>query len=291
MRVQFTEGVELVSQAYPSLTPKLKKCADYILDHPSEVATLSMRELAKRADTPRSNMVRLARTLGFSTYGEFRALFRDSINEQVAGYSLRAGQAYAVARENTLDQALDAFRLEATNTIDALFASIDRAVLERAVQALADARTVFVVGAHGSLSSASHMQHMADAGFRNWHLLARGNTDYARLLGALAPSDAVVCIAMEPYAADTIKVARRAREVGARVIGITDKLTSPLAANSDDTLLVSVRGPSFFPSYVGATVLVEALVGMTAARSDRPAAENAEGRQQWNRDIGEYWNE
>ena len=58
-----------------------------------------MRQLAKRADVPPSTMNRLARALDFGTYDEFRALFRDSINEQSAGYSLEGGQVRAVARE------------------------------------------------------------------------------------------------------------------------------------------------------------------------------------------------
>ena len=48
MRVQFGEGADRLTRAYPKLSPQLKKCAAYILEHPSEVATLSMRQLAAR---------------------------------------------------------------------------------------------------------------------------------------------------------------------------------------------------------------------------------------------------
>ena len=291
MRVEFEEGNGLLTRAYPKLSPQLKKTASYILGHPAEVATFSMRQLATRVGVPPSTMNRLARALGFTTYDGFRALYRDSINTQSAGYSIEGQQVRAVARESELDHALNAFKQAAVGNINTLFDHIDRTALERAVQALTDARTVLVVGMHASQSSADYLRHVAAMGFRNWHLLARDIGDLARQLEALAPEDAVVCIAVEPCAADSIRVVRRAREAGARVIGITDRRTSPLAACSDDILLISVLSPSFFPSYVGATTLLEVLVGMVAARSDRSVTENVDQTKRSRRELGQYWND
>ena len=291
MRVEFGEGVDRLTRAFPKLSPQLKKCANYILEHPSEVATLSMRQLATRAEVPPSTMNRLAKALDFGTYDEFRALYRDSINDQSAGYTFEAGQVRTVARESEFDHALNPFQQAALSNINTLFDHIDRAALERAVQALTDARTVLVVGMLASESSASYLHHRAAIGFHNWHLLASKSAEFSQQLGALAPGDVLVCIAVEPCAADSIRVARRAREAGARVIGITDRRTSPLAACSDDILLISVHSPSIFPSNVGATALVEVLVGMIAARSDRSVAENVERSERLRREMGEYWDE
>lgn len=291
MRVEFSAGIDIVTRAYPKLSRQLKKCAAYILEHPSEVATLSMRQLAARAGVPPSTMNRLAKALGFNTYDEFRALFRDSINEQATGYSLQGGQVHVVAREDKFDHDLNAFQQAALTNIHTLFDHIDRTALERAVQALTDARSVLVIGLLTSESSANYLHHVAAKGFHNWHLLVPKSAEYFQLLGALAPGDVVVCIAVEPCAAESIKVARRAREAGARVIGITDRRTSPLAASADDILLISVHSPNVFPSHVGATALVEVLVGMIAARDERSVAENVENAERSRRTMGEYWSE
>ena len=248
MRVEFSKGIDILTRAYPTLSRQLKKCAAYILEHPSEVATLSMRQLAARAGVPPSTMNRLAKALGFSTYDEFRALFRDSINEQTTGYSLQGGQVHVTAREDEFDRDLNAFQQAALTNIHTLFDHIDRAALERAVQALTDARTVLVIGMLTSESSANYLHHVAATGFPNWHLLVPKSAEYFQLLGALAPGDVVVCIAVEPCATESIKVARHAREAGARIIGITDRRTSPLAASADDILLISVHSPNMFPS-------------------------------------------
>ena len=291
MRVQFSEGADRLTRAYPRLSRQLKKCAAYILEHPSEVATLSMRRVAARADVPPSTMNRLARALDFRTYEEFRSLYRDSINVQSAGYSLETGQVHAVAHESDFDHVLDSFHQAARSNVNALFDHVDRAALERAVQALASARNVLVAGMHSSHSFANYLHYVAARGFRNWHLLSRHNGELSYLLEDLTDADVAICIAIEPCAADTIRVARRAGEAGARVVGITDSRTSPLAACADDILLIPVEGPGFFRSYVGATALVEVLVGMVAAESGNAAIDNIDKLERCRREMGEYWSE
>ncbi len=291
MRVEFHEAIALLRRAYPNLSPQLQKCAAHMMKHPSQVATLSMRKLAARIEVPPSTMNRLAKAVGFGTYDELRALFRDPINEQPSGYSFEGGQTHSVAREDKPAHPLDVYQPAADDNINTLFDHIDRTALERAVQALSDARTVLVVGMHAWHSTATYLHHMGIAAFGNWHQLVPSSAEFPRLLGALAPEDAVVCIAIEPCAADSIKVAQRARAAGARVIGITDQLTSPLAACSDDNLLISVDSPSIFPSHVSATVLIEVLVGMIAARNERSAEENVESSERSRRAMGEYWND
>ncbi len=291
MRVQFSAGADRLTWAYPKLSPQLKKCAAYILEHPSEVATLSMRQVAARADVPPSTMNRLARALDFRTYNEFRSLYRDSINDQSAGYSLDAGKVHVVARESDFDHALDRYQKVAINNIDTVFDHIDREAVERAVQALAEARNVLVLGMYTSHSIANYMHHIAAFALRNWHLLARHNGAFTSLVEDMTPADVLVCIATEPCAADTMRIVRRARGAGTRVVGITDRRTSPVAACADDILLFSVHSAGFFPSHVGAVALVEALVGMVVARGGSQTAENVDRLERCRRELDEYWEE
>ena len=291
--MQFSAGADHLTWAYPKLSRQLKKCAAYILEHPSEVATLSMRRVAARADVPPSTMSRLAQALGFSTYDEFRALYRDSVNDRPAGYSLGGSQVHVIARESEseLDEALGVYRQTAVETINNLFDQVDRPALDRAIQALADARNVLVVGMHASHSLAVCLHDIASRGFRDWHLVDPHRGELSHFLEELTQADVVVCIAIEPYAADTIKLAKRAQEAAARVVGITDRRTSPLAACSDDILLVPVESPSFFPSHIGAITLVELMVGIVATRGGNSVAENVDRLDRFRREMGAYWQE
>ena len=109
MRLQFKDGTERLTWAYPSLSRQLKKCAAYILDHPSDVATLSMRQVASRAEVPPSTMHRLARTLGFDTYNEFRDIYRNGVSDFSIGYPQKAGELQANVGDGDFDHAVDTF--------------------------------------------------------------------------------------------------------------------------------------------------------------------------------------
>ena len=289
MRVHFSTGADRLSWAYPKLSPQLKKCAAYILEHPSEVATLSMRQVAIKASVQPSTMNRLARAVGFNTYTEFRDLYRDSINNVPGGWSQKAGQLQAAIGETDLEHTLDAFQQAALLNVNALFEQLDRTVLDRAVRALAGARQVLVIGMQESHSAANYLHCVTATGFPNWRLVTRHNGEFACLLKPPTDADVVVAIALEPWAIDTIKVARHARDSGARVVGITDRRTSPLAACSDDILLVPIQSPSFFQSYVAVTALVEVLAGMVVAHGGRSVIENIDNLERCRREMDAYW--
>ena len=289
MRLQFKVGTERLTAAYPGLSRQLKKCAAYILDHPSDVATLSMRQVASRADVPPTNMHRLARSLGFDTYDEFRDIYRNGVNDFSVGYPQKAGQLQEVVGDSGFDDALDTFHRAAIANVDDLFHSIDRATLKHAIDALSAARNVVVVGMHSSYGFASYLHYVATMGLRNWHMVTRLNGDLSDRLEDLTSADVVVAIAIKPCAADTVRVVRCASESGAWVIGITDSRTSPLATYSNDVLIAPVRSPSFFQSYVATLELIEVLVGMVVARGDKSIVENMDKLERCRRAMGEYW--
>ena len=60
------------------------------MDHPSEVALLSMREQARKAGVPPATMTRLAQRLGFSGFMNLKAAYAEFVRNNVAWFSGRA---------------------------------------------------------------------------------------------------------------------------------------------------------------------------------------------------------
>ena len=188
-------------------------------------------------------------------------------DQGLEGFAADFGQPGQDIRSTGLDNALDGFRRAALDALDTLFDRIDRDALERAVLALAEARSVLVLGTYSTRLLASYLHHVASLRFRNWHMAYAREGARSSVAETLTDADVVVAIAFAPDAADTVEVARHARSVGARVIGITDGRTSPLVACANDVLLLPVPIPSVLWSGVGATALAEMLVGMVATRN------------------------
>ena len=67
----YREVLDHLTRSHPNLSPQLRKAAAYMLENPSDVATLSMRKVAAAAAVPPPTLPRLAQALGFETYDAF----------------------------------------------------------------------------------------------------------------------------------------------------------------------------------------------------------------------------
>ena len=72
------EGIlAMLAGQLDSLTPEMRKAASHVVEHPTDIGVSSIREMADAADVKPNTLVRLARTVGFEGYEDFRAPFRE----------------------------------------------------------------------------------------------------------------------------------------------------------------------------------------------------------------------
>src|SRR5688572_18770780 len=79
----------------PELSAELRKAARFLVDHPDDVALVSMRVLASRSAVTPTTFVRLARRLGFGDWAALRKPFEDR---------LRSGRGSLAAKAEALVQ-------------------------------------------------------------------------------------------------------------------------------------------------------------------------------------------
>ena len=72
------------------MTPELRKAAAFVLENPNEVSVSSIREIAEAANVKPNTFVRMARSVGFGGYDEFREPFRGEIRQSRASFPDRA---------------------------------------------------------------------------------------------------------------------------------------------------------------------------------------------------------
>ena len=88
---------ERIAAEFKALPDRMQKVGTYVLDHPEDVALLSMREQARRAGVPPAAMTRFAQRLGYTGYDELRDLFAASMRGRVSDFGARAGELAARA--------------------------------------------------------------------------------------------------------------------------------------------------------------------------------------------------
>jgi DNA-binding MurR/RpiR family transcriptional regulator len=101
------------------------------------------------------------------------------------------------------------------------------------------------------------------------HLLRNGVQSRPDQLLDVGPKTVLMVHDVRRYQADTVRLARRAKERGAAVILMTDPWESPIAEFADHVLIAEVSAPSPFDSMVPAVALAEALIAGVMRRMGR----------------------
>ena len=284
---QWQTVTQRLARSIPQLSPRLRRVAHYVLEHPGDVATMSMRKLSSAVGVPPTTTSRLPRAVGFESWETFRDVFRDNL--RASSYSTRAA---ALQESGALDHAellWRGMRESSRDNLEHLFDSIDANKTAEVADTLAAANKVHVVGMQSSSFFAGYLHYVAQMAFPNWHLVSGSGGELADDTIAIESGDAVVAIAFSSYARGTVEVARHGFAQGASIVAITDSLNSPLVPYAVHTLLVSTRSPHFFESYIAAAALIEVVVAQLVSHAGDPALGRIEALEQLREELGEYW--
>lgn len=255
---------------FDGMPAQLQKAARYLLEHPDEVALVSMRELARHAGVQPATMTRLAKLLGLQGYNEIRAHYAQTLRSKSDGFAAKVRQYSSESAEATpsdiaqhMLQGLSAqiSSLCTTETLEQLTAMANR---------LAAAKKVYVLGLRSSHVVAWHFHYvMSLLGERTVHLDGPAGTGGDALMRA-TPDDVVLIISIQPYTVNSLALAQLAKDKGLTIISLTDSEVSPLAGISTHTVYCPTESDSFFHTLTPALAISEVLCKLLAER-DRPA--------------------
>ena len=142
---------ELLIEKFETMPPRLQVAARYVLEHPEDVALMSMREQSQQAGVSHSTMMRLARSLGFESYEELRALYaqalrdpaRTAAREDATAWSGDDGSALSIVGRSADSLAAQVARIGEYSSAEQLTAAAD---------SLVAAGQIFAVGLRTALS-------------------------------------------------------------------------------------------------------------------------------------------
>ena len=137
-----------------------KDVAQYIVDHLDEVAFQTAEELARRANTSSSTVVRFSQALGFEGYPELQGSAREEYRRRVAERRRRRGAASSgplfSLDQNEFETALAADHANVEETAR----KVSRSEVESAIDAIADAERLLVIGTDQMAFFASYLRHL-----------------------------------------------------------------------------------------------------------------------------------
>jgi len=277
---------ERVAERYSGLSEQLRKAADYVLSHPLDVASRSLRAISSESKVSPATYSRLSRALGYDNFENVREISRLSVGQKVVSLSekaerLRSGKPSGQSMLARQSQACIA-------NIESFQNSTDNRKLEQAAALMRKANQVVLLGALASTGFTEYMSYIAQFFGSNWSIGGRMGASLGSEIAKLGKGDVVFAVTMSPYARRAIGAVKLAREAGADVVLITDALAYPGLAHATHGFIVPTESPQFFSSYAVTIVLIETLLAMIVATSEADVTAAIQRVEANNQVLGEY---
>ena len=261
-----------LAERAPALPKRLVQIAAFALDHPDEIAFGTVSSIAEQAEVQPSALVRFAQALGYQGFSDMQEIFRSRLRDRILNYDERLEQLRAHARDTSKSNVIfHGFCEASARSIAALEERLKPAELDRVVDRLADAETIYLIGLRRSFPIASYMAYaFGKLGVRAILVDAVGGLAAEQLTFA-TPRDAVLAVSFAPYASETVSLARAAAQKAIPMVAVTDSPFSPLAQIASPWLEVSEANFEGFRSMAATLTLAMTLTVAVAERREQPA--------------------
>lgn len=260
---------QIIAQ-FDTLSAQLQQAARYLLEHPEEVALVSMREVARHAAVQPATMTRLAKVLGFQGYNDIRTHYAQTLRRRGDGFADKVRQQSPAATGATESDIAQQMLQGLSTQISSLCAPETLQRLTAMADRLAAANNVYVLGLRSSHVVAWHFHYvMSLLGERTVHLDGPAGTGGDALMRA-KQGDVLLIVSIQPYTVDSLTLAQLAHDKGLAILSITDSEVSPLSSISEQAIYCPTQSESFFHTLAPALAISEVLCALLAER-DRPA--------------------
>jgi DNA-binding MurR/RpiR family transcriptional regulator len=241
-----------------------KDVARYIVDHLDEAAFLTAEELARRAGTSSSTVVRFSQALGFEGYPELQASAIEEYRATVGGGEGASGRMLFGFDHSEFEASLgtDHSNLEETAR------KLTQEQIDEAVAALAAASQVIIVGTDQMAFFASYMRHTLSLLDIRAEIVTSTAGPSLQRLGRIDEDTLLITLSAgrsHPLLARAMKLAGH-RE--ARTLAISDATLSDAVKQADMSLYFSSNSPSFLRSNTALMALVHALAHGVYSRDE-----------------------
>jgi len=248
-----------ISSRFDEFSRSQKDVAQYVVDHLDEVAFHTAEELARRASTSSSTVVRFSQALGFEGFPELQ----EAAREEYRHHHRTTGDT------NGFNGATPLFSLDQTPFEQAVAADhvnveetarkVSRSEVEGAIEAISTADRILIAGTDQMAFFASYLRHLLMLLDVRAEIAASPSQEALSRLGRIDEGTLVIGLSAgrpHPLVVRAMKIARH-RKAG--TLAIVDATLSEVSKLSERTLYYSSNSPAFVRSHAGLLSLIQAL--------------------------------
>jgi DNA-binding MurR/RpiR family transcriptional regulator len=242
-----------------------KDVAQYIVDHLDEAAFQTAEELARRANTSSSTVVRFSQALGFEGFPELQAAAREEYR-RVNAKAIKDGGTGGVggASSSTPLFSLDQNEFEAALAADHLNVEdtarkVSRSSVDALIEAIVEAEKVLVAGTDQMAFFASYLRHLLMLLDLRVDVVASPSQEALSRLGRIDSNTLVIGLSAGRPHPLVVRAMKLARHRQARTAAITDATLSEVAKLAQIKLYYSSNSPAYVRSHTALLSIIQAL--------------------------------
>jgi DNA-binding MurR/RpiR family transcriptional regulator len=237
-----------------------KDVAQYIVDHLDEVAFQTAEELARRANTSSSTVVRFSQALGFEGFPELQHSAREEYRRKVA--SGQAGGTTTTSPEPlfSLDQNEFETAIAADyQNVEETARRVSRSDVEAAIDAIVSADRVLVCGTDQMAFFASYFRHLLMLLDLRAEIVASPSQEALSRLGRIDERTLVIGLSAGRPHPLVVRAMKLARHRKAPTLAVVDATLSEVAKLAQTTLYYSSNSPAYVRSHTALLSTIQAL--------------------------------
>ena len=249
--------IHLLEEKMPSFSKGQKLIAQYLINSYDKAAYMTAARLGALVGVSESTVVRFAIELGFEGYPEFQHALQEIVRTRLTAAQRMEVTNSLIGDGDILSKVLmgDAEKIKRT------LEDIDASAFEEAVQILAGAKNIYILGVRASASLAGFLAHGLRMISDNVKFVqtTSGSEMFEQIMN-IGENDVMVAISFPRYSKRMKNAVSFAKHAGANVIAITDSTASPIAPSADQLLLAKSDMASFADSLVAPMSIINALI-------------------------------
>ena len=244
-----------------------KDVAQYIIDHLDEAAFQTAEELARRANTSSSTVVRFSQALGFEGFPELQRAAREEY-KRAHGAAETASPLFAIERtEFETSIAADHANVEESAR------KASRATIERAIGAISGADRIVIAGTDQMAFFASYLRHLLMLLDLRAELVASPSQEALSRLARIDSGTLVIALSAGRPHALVVRAMKLARHRKAMTMAITDATLSEVAKLAQIKLYYSSNSPAYVRSHTALLSMLQALAYGVYSRDEEQYAD------------------
>jgi DNA-binding MurR/RpiR family transcriptional regulator len=248
-----------ITARFDEFSRSQKDVAQYIVDHLDEVAFQTAEELARRANTSSSTVVRFSQALGFEGFPELQGQAREEYRRRVAA-GLTGTPAASAEPLFSLDQSDFETAVAADHVnVEETARKMSRSDIESAIDAIAAARRVLIAGTDQMAFFASYLRHLLMLLDLQADIVASPSQEALSRLGRIDDSMLVIGLSAGRPHPLVVRAMKLARHRKAGTIAITDATLSEVAKLAQIRLYYSSNSPAYVRSHTALLSMIQAL--------------------------------